>query len=211
MVKPRHLCLEKAFCGIDDKYSAVHKKLQRVVAQCPKLRRSADLTLSQRRLPNVLDRVVGVTTGAEATPSRTGRGAKIRPLYPRTAPAAALAGTAVGKLGARSGTGCVMAWVNSGARNGLRSEKLRSGLFGLAAIAAALTVTSDAADARHHRRAHVHYVHSGRVHHHARAEEYAPPASSIVVDGNSGAVLQASNPDALRHPASLTKVMTLYL
>src|SRR6202044_2568194 len=38
-----------------------------------------------------------------------------------------------------------------------------------------------------------------------------PPFASIVVDGNSGAVLQASNPDALRHPASLTKVMTLYL
>ncbi len=32
-----------------------------------------------------------------------------------------------------------------------------------------------------------------------------------MVDGNSGAVLQAANPDALRHPASLTKVMTLYL
>jgi D-alanyl-D-alanine carboxypeptidase len=32
-----------------------------------------------------------------------------------------------------------------------------------------------------------------------------------VVDGNSGAVLQASNPDVLCHPASLTKIMTLYL
>jgi D-alanyl-D-alanine carboxypeptidase len=32
-----------------------------------------------------------------------------------------------------------------------------------------------------------------------------------VLDGNSGAVLQAASPDALRHPASLTKVMTLYL
>jgi D-alanyl-D-alanine carboxypeptidase len=32
-----------------------------------------------------------------------------------------------------------------------------------------------------------------------------------VVDGTSGAVLQASNPDALRHPASLTKIMTLYM
>jgi D-alanyl-D-alanine carboxypeptidase len=32
-----------------------------------------------------------------------------------------------------------------------------------------------------------------------------------VVDGNSGQVLHASNPDALRHPASLTKIMTLYL
>ena len=43
------------------------------------------------------------------------------------------------------------------------------------------------------------------------AEEYLPPSASIVVDGNSRAVLQASNPDALRHPASLTKIMTLYL
>ena len=31
------------------------------------------------------------------------------------------------------------------------------------------------------------------------------------MDGNSGAVLQASNPDARCHPASLTKIMTLYL
>src|SRR3974377_2098511 len=45
----------------------------------------------------------------------------------------------------------------------------------------------------------------------AHAEEYSPPSASIVVDGNSGAVLQASHPDALRHPASLTKIMTLYL
>jgi len=107
---------------------------------------------------------------------------------------------------ARSGTGWVMAWVSCGARHGLRGC-----LLSLIAIAAVLTITSDAADARHHRHAHMHSVHSGRFHHHARAEEYAPPASSIVVDGNSGAVLQASNADALRHPASLTKVMTLYL
>ena len=32
-----------------------------------------------------------------------------------------------------------------------------------------------------------------------------------MVDGNTGAVLHASNADALRHPASLTKIMTLYL
>src|SRR3984885_1069461 len=103
-----------------------------------------------------------------------------------------------------------MAWLSSEARRGLRS-----GILGLAAAAAALTIASDAADARHHHRVHVSYVHSRhsgvRVHRHAEAEEYAPPGSSIVIDGNSGAVLQASNPDALRHPASLTKVMTLYL
>jgi D-alanyl-D-alanine carboxypeptidase len=42
-------------------------------------------------------------------------------------------------------------------------------------------------------------------------EAYTPPAASIVIDGGSGAVLQASNPNVRCHPASLTKVMTLYL
>jgi D-alanyl-D-alanine carboxypeptidase len=102
-----------------------------------------------------------------------------------------------------------MAMMRTEARNGLRC-----GVVSLAAIVAVLTITSDAADARHHRRLRVHYVaahHVARVHHHARAEDYSPPSASIVVDGNTGAVLQASNPDASRHPASLTKIMTLYL
>jgi D-alanyl-D-alanine carboxypeptidase len=81
---------------------------------------------------------------------------------------------------------------------------LRGGLLSLAALTAALTINSDAAVAHHHRRI-------SAAHDHARAEGYDPPFASIVIDGNSGAVLQASNPDALRHPASLTKVMTLYL
>ncbi len=45
----------------------------------------------------------------------------------------------------------------------------------------------------------------------AASESYEPAYSSIVVDANSGAVLQATNADSLRHPASLTKIMTLYL
>ena len=40
---------------------------------------------------------------------------------------------------------------------------------------------------------------------------HAAPYADIVVDANSGAVLHATNPDASRHPASLTKIMTLYL
>ena len=103
-----------------------------------------------------------------------------------------------------------MAMMRLEARNGLRY-----GAVGLAAIVAVLTIfTSDVADARHHRRLRVHYVsahHAARVHRHASAEDYSPPSASIVVDGNTGAVLQASNPDASRHPASLTKIMTLYL
>ncbi len=109
-----------------------------------------------------------------------------------------------------------MAWLSSEARRGLRS-----GTVGLATAAVALTITSDGADARRHHRLHVTYVHvshAGRTHHaeargrrHSHSEDYSPPGSSIVVDANSGAVLEGSNPDALRHPASLTKVMTLYL
>ncbi|MDF2114696.1 D-alanyl-D-alanine carboxypeptidase [Roseiarcaceae bacterium H3SJ34-1] len=40
---------------------------------------------------------------------------------------------------------------------------------------------------------------------------YSPPFSAMVVDANSGKVLYAVNENALRHPASLTKVMTLYM
>ena len=40
---------------------------------------------------------------------------------------------------------------------------------------------------------------------------YAPPTAQIVVDAKTGKVLFAENPDAPRHPASITKVMTLYL
>ncbi len=40
---------------------------------------------------------------------------------------------------------------------------------------------------------------------------YNPPYASIVVDVNSGRVLQATNADAPRFPASVTKVMTLYM
>lgn len=52
-----------------------------------------------------------------------------------------------------------------------------------------------------------------------RAASQAPAASivsnpqyaAIVVDANTGDILHAANADSLRHPASLTKIMTLYL
>jgi D-alanyl-D-alanine carboxypeptidase len=43
------------------------------------------------------------------------------------------------------------------------------------------------------------------------APRYNPPYASIVVDANTGKVLEDTNADAHRFPASLTKVMTLYL
>ena len=75
--------------------------------------------------------------------------------------------------------------------------------FGLLTVAATITITTDAAEAKRHHRGHRHHV--------ARESSYAPPFSSIVVDANTGNVLQATTADGLRHPASLTKIMTLYL
>jgi D-alanyl-D-alanine carboxypeptidase len=100
-----------------------------------------------------------------------------------------------------------MGWASAGARQGLRGCVL-----GLTAIGAILIVSSNAADARHHHHLHAHLVrHSEHLRHHASSEDYTPPSASILVDGNNGAGIEESNADGLRHPASLTKVMTLYL
>lgn len=45
----------------------------------------------------------------------------------------------------------------------------------------------------------------------ARAQIGSARYSSIVIDAATGDVLEAANPDAPRHPASLAKLMTLYL
>src|SRR5207302_2480609 len=86
------------------------------------------------------------------------------------------------------------------------SHVLRVSVFALFTITTAIIFTTDSADARRSR-----HRHQARQHHHEARESYNPAFSSIIVDGNSGATLSASNPDALRHPASLTKIMTLYL
>jgi D-alanyl-D-alanine carboxypeptidase len=92
-------------------------------------------------------------------------------------------------------------------KNWSSSRMARVGVFGLLTITTAVIFTSDAAEARRYRGRH--YAHH-RVHREA-AESYSPQFASIIVDGNSGTVLQATSPDGLRHPASLTKIMTLYL
>jgi D-alanyl-D-alanine carboxypeptidase len=65
-------------------------------------------------------------------------------------------------------------------------------------VLVAIAPSTDAEARRHHR---------GQ----SQPESYEPAYSSIVIDANSGAVMQATNADAPRHPASLTKIMTLYL
>ena len=85
------------------------------------------------------------------------------------------------------------------------SHVLRVSVFALFTITTAIIFTTDSADARRSKHRHA------RQHHHEARESYNPAFSSIIVDGNSGATLSADNPDASRHPASLTKIMTLYL
>ena len=85
------------------------------------------------------------------------------------------------------------------------SRVLRACIFGLVTVTAGVIFTADTADARRSR-----HRHHARHHQEAR-DSYSPAFSSIIVDGNSGATLSANNPDASRHPASLTKIMTLYL
>ena len=94
-------------------------------------------------------------------------------------------------------------------RKNLASSRLvRVGVFGLVTLTAAAVFTSDSAEARHYSH-HRHYAH--HVHHEDAEDSYSPQFSSIIVDGNSGATLTSNSPDGLRHPASLTKMMTLYL
>lgn len=60
---------------------------------------------------------------------------------------------------------------------------------------------------------------SPRHHHHRRAthkrvihgKNYNPPYAAIVVDAQTGQVLHDESADEPRHPASLTKIMTLYM
>jgi len=87
------------------------------------------------------------------------------------------------------------------------SRVLRACVLGLVTLTAAVIYTSDSADARRYRQRH----YARHAHHQQARESYSPAFSSIIVDGNSGATLSANNPDASRHPASLTKIMTLYL
>ena len=78
------------------------------------------------------------------------------------------------------------------------SRALRVCALGLVTITTAILISSESAEARR-------YKH--RRHHHVVRESYSPQFSSIIVDGNSGAVLASNNPDGSRHPASLTKIM----
>jgi D-alanyl-D-alanine carboxypeptidase len=89
---------------------------------------------------------------------------------------------------------------------------------GLCVAASALAASANPAQARGQWR-HYHRVAHAYVAHHrgwavARGPSLAeadPAFSSIVVDANTGREIYGVNENGLRHPASITKVMTLYL
>lgn len=81
---------------------------------------------------------------------------------------------------------------------GFRRVRFRAlvGLIGVVALA--LSVAASPAEAARKKRRHV-------------GGGYAPPYAAMVVDAKTGRTLHAVNEDAPRIPASITKVMTLYL
>src|SRR6185295_10395601 len=98
-------------------------------------------------------------------------------------------------------------------------QGLRWGTISLAILFAATAVLSDTADARsrkkrgsHHRATHAKQHRTPQsLNRTVRNTTSRPNYAAIVVDGNTGRILHSANADALRHPASLTKIMTLYM
>lgn len=80
-----------------------------------------------------------------------------------------------------------------------------------ACIAAALILTGGPALARHHRHVAVATVSAHSAHRGTASPTDPDKDAALVVDGATGRVLYARNETAQRHPASLTKMMTLYL
>ncbi len=94
------------------------------------------------------------------------------------------------------------------------SSLSRVGVVALLAMFA-MSASSNRADAAHPAK---HAAHPGQKakgkssHKHAlHGPNYHPPYAAIVVDDNTSQVLHQENMDEPRHPASLTKIMTLYL
>jgi len=99
-----------------------------------------------------------------------------------------------------------------------RSEMTAAGAGLILVVASFLAPPAEARHWRGHRHAWMQTHHEGRRHHeasfryrHARASGATSHIAAIVVDGNSGRTLYALNENDQRFPASITKVMTLYL
>jgi D-alanyl-D-alanine carboxypeptidase len=85
-----------------------------------------------------------------------------------------------------------------------RSRRFLAGAS-IGAVAVLLTLGASPAAARHHQGYH------GHARHGFSGVDPSRETESIVIDAESGRVLSEMNADAITYPASLTKMMTLYL
>jgi D-alanyl-D-alanine carboxypeptidase len=83
------------------------------------------------------------------------------------------------------------------------SFRLRCVVSGLIAVLLLTILASAPAEARWKKRGYFKRT--------AATSSYEPRYAAIVVDANTGDVLHDASADSVRHPASLTKIMTLYL
>jgi D-alanyl-D-alanine carboxypeptidase len=86
------------------------------------------------------------------------------------------------------------------------SRRLRWGALSLIAVMATMAVMTDPADARQRRKRIVKKPPAQ-----TQTIQASPRYAAIVLDAKSGKTLHEASADALRHPASLTKIMTLYM
>jgi len=86
---------------------------------------------------------------------------------------------------------------------GASSFRLRCGVYGLISALLLTVLTTNDAEARWKKRGYFKRA--------ASTQSYEPRYADIVVDANTGDVLHNVSADSARHPASLTKIMTLYL
>jgi D-alanyl-D-alanine carboxypeptidase len=85
-----------------------------------------------------------------------------------------------------------------------------AGLLATFAMSASWNQADAARPAKH--AAHAGQKGKGKAHKHVlHGPNYHPPYAAIVIDDNTAQVLHEENIDEPRHPASLTKIMTLYL
>jgi D-alanyl-D-alanine carboxypeptidase len=111
-----------------------------------------------------------------------------------------------------------MALRGSGSRvvRPVRAVRPFQALVGAGAAFAMLALCAAPADAHHWRHYYVRHVHAVARYHatvaaRPEAAQADPAFAAIVVDANSGRILYGVNENEPRHPASITKVMTLYL
>lgn len=95
------------------------------------------------------------------------------------------------------------AWAGRWCAVACRRPPILAGI-GIGAAAALLILGTTPAAARHHPRYHAHSRHGSFI-------DPGREAESIIIDADTGRVLSETNADAITYPASLTKMMTLYL